>query len=522
MTQSGDALPPMRGSARGVAQFRNPQQVRTNRRDTAVLIAIAAGIVLVHLLTGNRYGFHRDELQFLSDARRLDWGYVAFPPLTPFVQRIGLELFGLSIVGLRLFSMLAQAAAIVTGGLMARELGGGRLAQVVSALAVAFSPISMFEGTEFQYTSFDFLWWVLIAYFAIRLLKSENPRWWLAIGATIGLGLETKYSIVFYIAGLLGAMALTPARRYFASKWFWGGVGVALLIFLPNLIWIFRHDFISYTFLQHIHARDVAIGRAQGFFRDQFLICTNLAAAPLWLAGLAGFLLNRRFRMLAFLLVIPVALFWIGKGRGYYTAGVYPMAEAMGAVMAARWLARLRRPARVAVHGAYWAAFAVVSSYICVVVVPLAASGPLKQYALAHSYDLREEIGWNELVQTVAQIRNSLPPEQQAHLGIATGNYGEFGAIDNLGRAYGLPTPIGTTNSEWYWGYPSPPPTTLIVIGNRRDQVDAMFTWCRLVGHTANREGVRNEESEYHPNIFLCGPPRISWAEIWREHRDFG
>ncbi len=85
---------------------------------------------LIHLLTNGRYGFHRDELQFLSDARHLDWGFVAYPPFTPFVERIGLEIFGVSMVGLRLFSVIAQALAIVVTGLMARELGGGRLAQV--------------------------------------------------------------------------------------------------------------------------------------------------------------------------------------------------------------------------------------------------------------------------------------------------------------------------------------------------------------------------------------------------------
>ena len=73
------------------------------------------------------YGFHRDELQVLSDARHLDWGFVPYPPLTPFVERIGLSIFGLSMVGLRMFSVIAQAFAIVFTGLMARELGGGRL-----------------------------------------------------------------------------------------------------------------------------------------------------------------------------------------------------------------------------------------------------------------------------------------------------------------------------------------------------------------------------------------------------------
>jgi hypothetical protein len=498
----------------------NPRAGR--RIDFAILVAIAAAVALLHLVTNTRYGFHRDELQFLSDARHLDWGFVAYPPFTPFVERIGLGLFGLSMVGLRLFAVLAQAAAIVIAGLMAKELGGGRLAQVAVALAVAFSPLSLFEGTEFQYTSFDFLWWVLIAYFTVRLLNSGDARWCLAIGMAVGLGLLTKYAIAFYIAGILAGLVFTHARRYFASRWFWAGVTLALLIFLPNLVWLVRHNFISYHFLQHIHARDVAEGRGEGFWKGQFLICTNLAAAPLWIAGLIGFLRNRRYRMLALMYMVPLALFAVGKGRHYYMAGAYPMLLAMGATMAERWLSSLPRWSRRTIETAYFAAFAFVSAYVCAVILPIASSGPLKQFALAHNGDLREEFGWNELVRTVAGIRDSLPAEQQAHLGITTGNYGEYGAIDILGRDYGLPSPIGTTNSEWLRGYPTTAPATLIVLGLSAEEANAIFTGCRLAGHNGNSEGVRNEESRDHPDIFVCGPPRKPWEELWKEHRDFG
>lgn len=494
----------------------------TRNADRAILLAIAAAITLLHILTNNRYGFHRDELQFLSDARHLDWGFVAYPPFTPFVQRIGLMLFGLSMPGLRVFSVLAQAVGVVVTGLMARELGGGRLAQVAAALAVAFSVLPLFESTEFQYTSFDYLWWALIAYFVIRLLKSEDPRWWLAIGASVGLGLETKYAIVFYIAGVLAGLIFTPARRFLKGGWFWAGVALALLLFLPNLLWLLHHDFISYRFLQHIHKRDVAEGRADGFLLNQLLYGANLAAAPLWIAGLWGFLRDRRYRMLAWMAVLPVALFWVGKGRWYYTVGVYPMLIAMGAVMAAGWLARLPRWARRSAQIIYCAAFVLVAAHLCASIIPLAASGPLRQFALDRNSDMREEFGWDELVRTVAQIRDSLPPDEQAHLGITTGNYGEYGAIDILGRAYGLPEPIGTTNSEWLRGYPTPAPTTLIVLGLTTEQANRIFTACRLAGHNGNAEGVRNEESQFHPDIFVCGPPRIPWSELWKQHRDFG
>lgn len=500
-----------------------PSPARSNRAaENAVLFGIAGAIILLHLFTNGRYGFHRDELQFLSDAQHLDWGFVAYPPFTAFIERIGLAIFGLSMVGLRLFSVLAQAAAIVITGLMARDLGGGKLAQATAALATAFSPLSLFEGTEFQYTSFDFLWWVLIAWFTIRLLKSDNPRWWIAIGAVVGLGLETKYAITFYIAGILVGLVCSPARRFLKSGWPWAGIALALLIFVPNFIWLVRHDFISYRFLQHIHMRDVGEGRAEGFLTQQFWLCANLATVPLWLAGLWGYLREPRYRMLAFMYLVPVALFFFGKGRGYYTAGLYPMLFAMGAVIAPRWLSSLPRWGRLSLKTVYFAAFAGVSAYVCALIVPLQASGPLRDFALRNNGDLREEIGWDELVRTVAQIRDSLPPEQREHLGITTGNYGEYGAIDILGRAYGLPEPIGTTNSEWLRGYPTPPPTTIIVLGLRAEQANQIFTNCRLAGHNGNSPGVRNEESVYHPDIFVCGPPRESWDQLWKEHVDFG
>jgi len=492
------------------------------RSGAAVLLAIAATVALLHILTNGRYGFHRDELQVLSDARHLDWGFVAYPPLDPFLERIAFSLFGLSLIGLRLFSVIAQAVLVFVSGLMARDLGGGRRAQIVAALAVAFSPLPVFEATEFQYTSYEMLWWVLIAWFTIRLLTSENPRWWLAIGAAIGLGLLTKYSIVFYIAGILAGVVFTPARRSFKSGWFWAGVALALAIFLPNFVWLVRHDFISYHFLQHIHARDVGEGRANGFLKGQFLACANLAAAPIWIAGLIGYLRDWRYRMLAFMYLVPLALFWIGKGRFYYTAGAYPMLLAMGAVLAERWLASLPRWMSRSIQAVYFTAFAAVSAYVCAQLIPLVSRGPLRDFALAHNTDLREEIGWDELVRTVAQIRDSLPADQRAHLGITTANYGEYGAIEILGRAYGLPQPIGTNNSEWLRGYPQPPPTTLIVLGLTERQANAIFTGCRWAGHNGNAEGIRNEESQYHSDIFVCGPPRDPWPLLWKKHQDFG
>ncbi len=495
---------------------------RPDRTGLAILFGIAAAQAALHIATNSRYGFHRDELQFLADARHLDWGFVPYPPFTPAIEHLGLALFGISLVGLRLFSVLGQALTILLTGLMAREFGGGRGAQIAAALSVTLSGLPLFNGTEFQYTSFDFLWWVFIAYFVVRLLKSEDPRWWLAIGAAVGLGLETKYSIVFYIAGILAGIALTGARRYLASGWFWAGIAIALLIFLPNFLWLVHHDFLSYRFLQHIHARDVGQGRAAGFLKEQFLLCLNTFASPLAIVGLICFFFERRYRMLAWMFVVPFALFYFGKGRFYYVAALYPMVVAMGAVCWERWLRALPRLARRSIATIFFTGLAAFGAYAIAIVVPLASSGPLRDFALSHNGDLREEIGWNELVRTVAGIRDSLPADQQAHLGITVANYGEQGAIELLGPAYHLPPPIATVNSAWLRGYPTPQPTTLIVIGLGHDEANSIFTNCRWAGHNGNAESIRNEESVDHPDIFVCGPPRKPWAELWKEHQDFG
>ena len=483
---------------------------------------VAAVVCLAHLLTNSRYGFHRDELQFLSDALHLDWGFVSYPPLTPFVERVSLGIFGLSLVGLRLASVLAQSAAAVVTGSMARELGGGWLAQVAAAVAVALSPLPLFEGTEFQYTTFDYLWWVTAAYCVIRLLKTENPRWWLAIGATLGLGFMCKYTMFFLAAGLAGGLQLTQERRHLSSGWVWAGVTVAGIILLPNLLWQAHHRFVSMEFLRHIHLRDVGQGRANGFVRDQFLICANLFATPLWIAGLVGFCRQRRFRLLFWMYVIPLALFVMGKGRGYYLAGAYPALMAMGAARSEKWTKSLPPWGRRMAVTAFFAGAVACGMYACALILPVSPSGLLRNFALQHNGDLREEIGWHELVQTVAEIRDNLPPNERAKVGVLVGNYGEQGAIEVLGPAYSLPHPISGTNSAWLRGYPDPPPSTLIVLGFSHDEADRVFAACRLAGHNSNSLGVKNEESQDHPDIFACGPPRLPWPEFWKKFRRFG
>jgi len=484
--------------------------------------AIAAAIALLHCLTNGRYGFHRDELQFLADARHLDWGYVAYPPFTAFVQHVSMTVFGLWIPGLRLASVLAQCAAIFLTAGIARALGAGRLTQLFAALAAATGLLPLFEGTEFQYTTFDYLWWVLTFYALTRLVTSGNPRWWLLVGTALGLGCETKYAIAFFILSVLAAVVLTPARTWFASRWFWAGVGVTTLIALPNLLWLIHHDFISYHFLQSIHARDVRNGRGAGFWLDQLKICFNPAALPLVLVGLASLVRTPRFRVLALAAILPILLLALAHGRGYYSAAVYPMLIAAGSVTWASWLAtRPRWLARTLIIAATVLVLA-CATLGTAIIVPLAASGPLQAFALSQNGDLREELGWQTLVDTLDHVRSTLPAADQQHLAILTGNYGEAGAVEILGPARNLPPVVSGTNSFWLRGYPTPPPTRLLVVGFDADEASQLFNSCQLAATVPHPPNLNNEESRYHPDIFLCGTPRLPWPDFWRTFQRFG
>ncbi len=490
--------------------------------DTAILVYVATLTVIVHWITGHQYGFHRDELATLEDARHLDWGFVAYPPVTPFFAQLSLMLFGTSLAGFRFFAAVAEAIAVVLTGLMAREIGGRREAQVVAAVAAI--PFCLAGGALMQYVSFDYLFWVLTAYFVVKLLKTEDPRWWLAIGACIGLGLETKYTMGFFAIGIVVAVVLTDARRYLKMKWLWYGVALSILIFLPNLIWQARNHFISLDFLQHIHARDVRIGRTENFLPEQLQF--TLFGFVLFIAGLYFTLFSRdgkRFRMLGWMYLTPLAIFVIAKGRAYYLAAAYPMLYAAGSVWGERALVRVGNKLQKSIRVLVWAVLVADVVIMGAITLPIApANSTWAAHAMKINGDFREELGWPELVQTIAQIRDSLPTEEHARLGILTGNYGEAGAVNLYGPQYGLPRAISGVNSFWQRGYGDPPPQTLIVVGADLDDLQGEFTSCRLAAHIWNRFGLENEETRDHPNVFVCHTLRKPWPEFWKTFRYFG
>jgi 4-amino-4-deoxy-L-arabinose transferase-like glycosyltransferase len=486
--------------------------------DTKILWLLALGLFLLHMFTNHQYGFHQDELVVLDNAYHLDWGFVEYPPLTPFLARIELELFGLSLVSARTFAALAHSIVLVLTGLMARDLGGNRRTQILAAVAAAIAPVALVQGSLIQYVTFDFLWSVLIAYLTIRLLKSGDPRWWLPIGAVIGLGMMTKYTMVMFVAGLVGGVLLTDARRYLRSPWLWGGVALSLLIFLPNLIWQIQHNFISLEFLSSIHARDVEIGRADGYLIEQFVFCSNPFMIPIWVAGLIYYFRNpagKHYRMIGWMYVIPFLIYLFTQGRSYYLAPAYPMLIAAGAVVWQGWVERLSMQTSRVVRGMTWTGIVIGAIISGALALPIAPINSAWWDVVSDVHDtFTEQIGWPDMIETVAGIYADLPKEEQTRTGILAAENDEAAALNLFGPEYGLPTAISGSDTFWLRGYGDPPPEVLIIVGYPREEVLSASAQCETVGIITNPYDVDND-LRHPPDIFVCRDLRISWPEFW-------
>jgi dolichyl-phosphate-mannose-protein mannosyltransferase len=484
------------------------------QRATWPLLFLALATMIAHAFTGAEFGFHGDELQFMDDARHLAWGYVAYPPMTPFFARLSLDLFGTSIAGFRFFASLAQAVSIILTGLMAREMGGSVRAQVLAGAALV--PYALGAGALMVYNSFDNICWILAAWFVVKLLRSEDPRWWIAVGAAAGLGMMAKYAMAFFGAAIVAGFLVTDARRYLRSRWLWAGGAVALLIWAPNLAWEARHHFVSFDFLRSIHARDVSIGRTRSFLPDQF----TQTIAALWIAGLFFCFKNdagRRFRKVGWIYAIVFAAFLLAQGNGYYLAAAYPMLYAAGSV---QWEQRLAsKPTRQrSLWRLTWAVAAGAAVLAAFVALPLGP--PQSLMWKLREPELRDEVGWEDLVATIAQVRDSIPLEDRGRLAALTGYYAATGAVDLYGGRYGLPQAISRINSYGERGYGDPPPNTVIAIGLPREFLESRFASCRVAAQIRNPYGVVNRS--YLQGVYVCQGLKESWPKFWDELPRFG
>ncbi|WP_406055734.1 ArnT family glycosyltransferase [Kribbella sp. NBC_00889] len=472
----------------------------------AVPVCAVAGVVAVVLTAlSGRYGYHRDELYFMVAGQHLDWGYVDQPPLTPLLARISTEVFGNTPMGLRVLSTVASAVTIVVVALIAREFGSERRGQLLAAICAAVSGFVLGVGHLVSTATYDLLAWMLIALFTIKLLRTTDGRWWLALGLTAGIALENKYLVVLPIGALLVAVLIVGPREVLRSWWLLAGVAVAGVVALPNVLWQFQHDWPQLTVAGGISEDDGTENRIM-FIPLQILQLSPFLV-PVWVAGFRQMWRMPWARSVALAYpVLCVVVLAVG-GKSYYALPLLLVLVAAGVEPVLAW-----RRSIVAVG---LALAAVTSVLFTLPVLPASAV----DFVIPVNKEQGEQIGWPELTTAVADVWNRIPSEQRGSATIFTGNYGEAGALRRFGPSHGLPPAYSGHMSFADWERPPDSNTGPVVLveQERSPTFEALFRDCEQVGTVENI--VSNDEDG--TALVLCDSPGAPWSTLWPDLRHY-
>jgi hypothetical protein len=499
---------------------------------TALVLCISACKLLVHLYAGRHYGYFIDELYYLACSRHLDWGYVDQPPLIAVITWLARSLLGDSLPAIRFLPAVAGAAEVALTALIARELGGKRFAQGLAAIAALVAPGFLAADSLLTMNAFEPLFWLGGAYLLIRIIKTGNPKLWIWFGMLAGVGLENKYSMLIFGAGIVVGLLLTPQRRALSSRWLWIGGALAFLIFLPNLLWNIHHHFPFLVLHANIQrsGRDVPLGPL-AFFAQEILTLLPLTL-PIWLAGLWFYFFSRLgkpFRALGWAWVFTAAVIVKLSPRIYYLYPVFPVLFAAGSVM---WEAWLDRPRHQWLKLAYPALMVGAGAVFSPLVIPVLPPQMYIRYTKAlHLQPPRlethrlgplpqlyaDQFGWEEMTATVARIYNSLPPEVRAKTAIFGQNYGQAGAIDLFGPKYGLPPAISGHQNYFYWGPREYTGESIIVMAGQQQDLERRFASVERVASVYHPYSMPYE----HFDVFYCRGLKQPLKEIWPQVKNW-
>ncbi|CCH18683.1 ArnT family glycosyltransferase [Micromonospora lupini] len=475
------------------------------------LVAAATSVTL--LLLAGRYGYHRDELYFLLCGRHLAWGYVDQGPLVPALARLLDTIAPGNLVVLRTPSALLAGVAVLLVAAIARELGGGRGGQSFAAVLAALSGIVLAGGHLLSTTTVDLLVWLGVAWCAVRLLRTGDSRWALALGLVLGVGMLNKLLPALLAVGLLAGVLIAGPRRLLRDKAVLAAAGIVVLLAAPNLIWQAAHGFPQLGVAASIADGDSSYSGRLDAFTLQFLIISPYAV-PIWIAGLVALLRRpawRAYRGVGWAWVVVIGIVLVAGGKGYYDAPLLLVLVAAGAVVTVAWAARGSVWLRRGVLAAGAVLFLLPS---VVLLLPVLPAERLPAFVVDVNYDAGETIGWPAFADSVAAVHRGLPPQERARAVILTGNYGEAGAVARYGPARGLPLAYSGHNSMVDFGRPPADADVAIVVGwERPDALNAWFDECAPAGLVDQRVDVDNDENG--GPIFVCRGLRRPWAQIW-------
>ena len=493
-----------------------------------VVWAIAIFKLLLHIYFNNRYGYFRDEFDYMSCGDHLSWGYVDQPPLIPFLIHVSRAVLGDSLRAIRFIPALASSFLVLQTAWIARELGGKRFALVLSAVTILVAPQYLSNGSLLGTNCLEPNLWMACAYFVILAIKRNNPRYWIWFGVFAGLGLEEKYSIALFGFGIVVGLLLTPERRAFLNKWIWLGGLMAFLIFLPNLLWNIRYHWPFLELMRNIRAegRDVVLPFGQYFFQQTLLV--NPLTAPIWLAGLIAFFVwepLKPYRVLGWSYLVCYSVFFVLHGKNYYLAPIYPMLLAAGAVVAETALRTRRvswlKPAIVVILLA-------TGVHLAPVVIPVLSPDrflaytkylPFKLPVMEHSHTraalpqwYADQFGWQEIVAETAVAWNQLTPAERSDCGIFAQDYGQAGAIDFFGGRYGLPKSISGDKTFFLWGPRNYSGNCLIVLDDTRENLEQLWKNVQYVGTSADNPYALEKQID----VFICRGSKFgTMADLW-------
>ncbi|MEU4194127.1 glycosyltransferase family 39 protein [Kribbella sp. NPDC026611] len=472
-----------------------------------VSIAVLVGVVLT-LLSG-RYGYHRDELYFVVAGRHLSWGYVDQPPLTPLITRISTTIFGDTVMGLRVLSTISCVVTIIVVALIAREFGSERRGQTLAAILASVSGFVLGVGHMVSTATYDLLAWMLIALFAVKLLRTRDGRWWLALGLTAGIALENKYLVVLPIGALLISVLIVGPREVLRSWWLPAGVALAGLLALPNVLWQIHHDWPQLTVAGGIRDDDGTENRIM-FVPLQILQLGPLLV-PVWVAGFLWIwrrLPWARSVALAYP-VLCVAVLIIG-GKSYYALPLLLVLVAAGCEPVLGWIDRHRRTAVTAL-----VITAVTSAVFTLPVLPASAA----DFVIPVNKEQGEQIGWPAFASAVATAWERIPPQSRSTATLFAGNYGEAGALVRYGPQHGLPTVYSGHMSFADWAQPPDTNTGMVLLIelNRTPRFESHFRNCTQIG-TINSLVSNDEDGTA---LVLCDAPTEPWSALWPKLKTF-
>ena len=477
---------------------------------TSVIMLQAVLKIVLHILVNSRtsYGFHRDELLYLGMGRHLHlWG-MDFPPGIAFVAEVSRTLLGDSLTAIRLFPALFGGAILVLAAIIARELGGGRMAQALAAFCVMTSPLFMRSANLLQPVVMDQLVWTAALYALIRLVRGYGPGGWLLLGLTLGLGLLTKFSVVFIGVAIVIALLTSPLRTALLTPWPWIGLAAALLIGAPSIVGQIRLGFPIVEQMADLRASQLDRVGPLGFLAGQLYGGPAIVLAAVGLYGLLRSSALRPFRSLGWACVAAFAILVLLQGKPYYAGPLYPALFAAGAVMFERattgLLADLLQVSTIAVLFAF-----------CVVTLPLGLPilDPPSMAGYARAIGVEEAVrtntgeagelpqdyadmlGWEEQVAAVARVYHALPPDRRARAAIVAGNYGEAGALDYYGPRYGLPPVVSPAGSYWFFGPGTLPGEVVVTIGVPQADLRRFFDSVETAATVTHRWAVAEERS---------------------------